>query len=150
MPIDYLTIDEVVWLHAKAAEVSGDGPFALVKQGILESVLTQIQNDDYYPTLEAKVTHVFHSPCCIHCFVNGNKRAALAASAQMLLKNGHIFRVAPFLRAMENVVVHVAAGRIGKPLLHDIIIAYVTDVDDEEVKLRILEAITPDEEDQNA
>ena len=57
--------------------------------------------------------------------------------------------MAPFLHAMENVVVHVAAGRIDKPLLHDIIVAYVTGVDDELVKLRILEAITP-EEDQNA
>jgi len=141
--VAYLTLEEVSWLHAKTAEVGGDGPFALVEPGILDSVLTQIQNDAYYPTLEAKVTHLFHSLCCFHCFVNGNKRVALAASAQMLLQNGHIFRIAPFLFAMENIVVHVAAGLIDKPLLHDIIVAYVTGADDEDVKLRILVAITP-------
>ncbi|MFY9640113.1 MAG: Fic family protein [Rhodomicrobium sp.] len=146
MPITYLTLEDVVFLHARAVELSGDGPFAIRESGILDSVLQHIQNDDYYPTVEEKVTHLFHCLACFHCFVNGNKRAALAASALFLLNNGYIFRMATFLRAMENIVVHVADRRIDKPLLRDIITAHMCgNEDDEDLKLRVLIAISADE-----
>jgi death-on-curing protein len=63
--------------------------------------------------------------------------------AQFLLLNGYLFVAAPFIRAMENISYHVAAGRIDKPLLRDVIAALLEDDfdDNEELKLRILHAI---------
>jgi len=44
---------------------------------------------------------------------------------------------------MENISYHVAAGKINKDLLHDIICAVISDsMDDEELKLKILNAIS--------
>ena len=46
---------------------------------------------------------------------------------------------------MENISYHVAAGRIDKPLLREIITAVIHDeLDDESLKLKILEAISGD------
>jgi death-on-curing protein len=137
----YLSMEEVILLHAQAMEKSGDPPYALIKDGILRGVVLNIQNDDWYPTLEEKVAHLFHSLACFHCFENGNKRTAVTASAQMLLKNGVIPSLAPFMTEMENIVEHVAGGLIEKDLLKDIIVDYVNGDDDEAVKLRVLEAI---------
>jgi len=46
---------------------------------------------------------------------------------------------------MENVTYHIATGEIDKPLLGDIINAIIYDTidEDEELKLRYLEAIEP-------
>jgi death-on-curing protein len=134
-------MEEVMLLHAEAMEKSGDPPYALIKEGILEGVLQNIQNDEWYPGLEEKVAHLFHSLARFHCFENGNKRTASAASGRMLQKNDQIARLAPYMAAMENIVEHVAADLIDKELLRDIIVDYVNGDDDEAVKLRILEAI---------
>lgn len=64
--------------------------------------------------------------------------------AQFLLLNGYVFAATRFMREMENVSYHVAAGLIDKELLH-IIIDEVINEDElsEATKLAILEAITP-------
>lgn len=87
----YLTLAEVVALHAKATEVGGDGPFALADRGLVESALEHAKNDDFYPTLANKIAHIFYSLARSQCFLNGNKRAALSSAAQMMLSNGHVF-----------------------------------------------------------
>ena len=111
--------------------------------GKLDSVLAHIQNDDYYPTFEAKLTHLFFWACQFHCFEDGNKRIAITLSAQMLLLNGYLYCVESFLREMENISYHVAAGRIDKALLGDILSAAINDsLDDEALKLRIFHAIS--------
>ena len=48
---------------------------------------------------------------------------------------------------MENISYHVAAGNIDKDLLHEIILAVINgDENDEELKLKILNAISGDED----
>ena len=61
MAIIYLTLDQVVETHQKTVEVSGGGLTGQLELGKLESVLQHIQNDDYYPTFEDKLTHLFFS-----------------------------------------------------------------------------------------
>jgi death on curing protein len=115
--------------------------------GRLESVLEHIQNDDYYPTFEEKLTHLFHSACKFHCFQDGNKRIAISLGAQFLLLNGYLFITGKFLREMENITYHVAADRIDKQLLGEIITAIINgEEDDEELKLKILHAINNQED----
>ena len=145
MPLVYLTIAQAIEIHQKTVEVSGGGTLEQIEVGKLESVLEHIQNDDYYPTIEDKLTHLFFSANKFHCFADGNKRIAITLSAQMLLFNGYLYCASTFLREMENISYHVAAGNIDKDLLHEIITALLAEeMDDEVLKLKILNAISGD------
>lgn len=147
MPTIYLTIEQAIEVHRKTVEVSGGGALGHLDMGRLESVLAHIQNDDYYPTFAEKLTHLFHSACKFHCFQDGNKRIAISLGAQFLLLNGYLFVVKKFLRETENIAYHVAAGRIDKQLLGEIITVILNgDEDNEEIKLKILHAINNQEE----
>lgn len=143
MVLTYLTLKQAIDIHAKTVEVSGGGTLGHIELGKLESVLQNIQNDDYYPSFEEKLTHLFFSACKFHCFQDGNKRIAITLSAQMLLFNGYMYCVSSFLREMENISYHVAAGNIDKELLLEIITAHLMEEeDDESLKLIILNAIS--------
>lgn len=142
----YLTLDQAIETHAKTVEVSGGGALGHLDLGLLAGVLAHIQNDDYYPSFEDKLTHLFFSACKFHCFQDGNKRIAITLSAQMLLFNGYLFCVSSFIFAMENISFHVAAGHIDKLLLADLIAAHLAaESDDESLKLRLLIAISAGE-----
>ena len=143
MKIRYLTIEQAIEIHGKTVEVSGGGLTEHLDTGKLDSVLEHIQNDDYYPTLEEKITHLFFSTNKFHCFADGNKRMAITLCAQFLLINGYLYCVGHFLsHEMENISYHVAAGSIDKELLYEIICAVINDdFDDEELKLKIIAAI---------
>lgn len=141
MSLVYLTLDQAVEIHQKTVEVSGGGALGHLDIGKLDSVLQHVQNDDYYPTFEDKLTHLFFSACQFHCFQDGNKRIAITLCAQMLLLNGYLYCAGPFIREMENISYHVAAGKIDKDLLHEIITAFINNDDDEALKLKIFNAI---------
>jgi len=143
MPFIYLSLDQTVAIHRKTVEVSGGGTMGHLDLGKLESVLQHIQNDDYYPTFEDKLTHLFFCSCKFHCFQDGNKRIAISLCAQFLLFNGYLYCAERFIREMENISYHVAAGRIDKNLLREIMSAVLNDeMDDEVLKLKILHAIS--------
>ena len=110
---------------------------------ILESVLTHIQNDDYYPTFVEKLTHLFFCTCEFHCFEDGNKRLAISLSAYFLLLNGYMAVAKSFFEVTENISYHVAAGKIDKELLLRIMEAIVVGTYDfdEDLKLEIYNAI---------
>lgn len=142
MNLVYLSLDQAVEVHLKTIKVSGGGALGQLELHKLESVLAHIQNDDYYPSFSEKLTHLFFCACKFHCFLDGNKRIAITLCAQMLLNNGYLYCVGRFLREMENISYHVAAGSIGKELLHEIITAFLDEREDEEaLKLKILHAI---------
>ncbi len=146
MTIVYLTLEQAVEVHQKTVEVSGGGAPGHLDLGKLESVLQHIQNDDYYPSFEDKLTHLFFSACKFHCFQDGNKRIAITLCAQMLLFNGYLYCSVPFIREMENISYHVAAGNIDKDLLREFITAVIQgDEDGEELKLKVLHAIDRNE-----
>jgi len=142
MLLTYLTLDQAIDTHKKTVEVSGGGVLGHIDLGLLASVLEHIQNDIYYPTFEDKLTHLFFSACKFHCFQDGNKRVAITLCAQMLLLNGYLYCTSRFIRDMENISYHVAAGHIDKSLLTDLILATLNDdSDNEELKLRLWNAI---------
>ena len=139
----YITLKEAVDIHRKTIQYSGGGTFEHFDLGRLDSVLQNIQNDDYYPTFEDKITHLFYCTCEFHCFADGNKRLAIALSAQFLILNGRMAIAKTFFTIMENISYHVAAGKIDKILLRRIMGAVIngTYESDEELKLAILDAI---------
>jgi death-on-curing protein len=143
MAIVYLTLEQAIETHGKTVEVSGGGAAGHLDTGKLDAVLQHIQNDDYYPTFEAKLTHLFFCACKFHCFQDGNKRIAITLCAQMLLLNGYLRSINGFIRESENISYHVAAGGISKELLGEWITAVLSGLEDDEVlKLKILNAIT--------
>lgn len=147
MAFIYLTLEQAIAVHRKTVEVSGGGAMGHLDLGVLEGVLEHIRNDDYYPEFEDKLAHLFFSACKFHCFQDGNKRIAITLCAQLLLLNGYLYCASPFIRDMENISYHVAAGHIDKQLLRDLIAATLADeLDEESLKLRLLEAISKEEQ----
>jgi death-on-curing protein len=145
VPLIYLTLEQAIETHAKTVEVSGGGALGHLDLGKLDSVLEHIQNDDYYPTFEEKLNHLFFCACNFHCFLDGNKRIAITLCAQMLLLKGYLYCVGSFLRDFENISYHVAAGNIDKDLLLELITAHLQeDSENETLKLKILQAISND------
>jgi len=139
----YLSLKQAIEIHDRTVDVSGGGAKGQLNVGKLDAVLQNIQNDDYYPTFDSKLTHLFHSACMFHCFEDGNKRIAITLSAQMLLFNGYLRSVNAFIREAENISYHVAAGSIDKELLGEWMTAVLSgNEDDEFLKLKILNAIS--------
>ena len=58
MPVYYITIQQALDTHLLTVKISGGGDTGVINSGQLESVLNHIQNDDYYPTFEDKLTHL--------------------------------------------------------------------------------------------
>ncbi|WP_129724118.1 Fic family protein [Xylanivirga thermophila] len=141
--IIYLTLDQAVSTHKKTVQYSGGGALGHFDLGRLDSVLQNIQNDDYYPTFVDKLTHLFFCTCEFHCFEDGNKRLAITLCAHFLLLNGYMAVAKRFFEVTENVSYHVAAGKINKDLLHRIMEAIMDNTydTDEELKLDIYNAI---------
>lgn len=138
----YVTLEQAIEIHRKTVDVSGGGALGILESGKLDAVLEHIQNDDYYPTFDAKLTHLFFCSCKFHCFEDGNKRIAISLCAQMLLLNGYLRSISAFIRESENISYHVAAGNISKELLGEWIDALLRgDEDDESLKLKIFNAI---------
>lgn len=141
--IIYIDLKQAEAIHAKTIQYSGGGTYEHFDLGRLDSALQNIQNDDYYPSFEEKLTHLFFCTCQFHCFADGNKRLAITLCAQFLLLNGYMAVAKNFFIAMENISYHVAAGKIDKDLLLRIMTALMdgTYEHDEELKLEIINAI---------
>jgi death on curing protein len=142
MALIYLTLEQAIEIHKNTVEISGGGLLGQLNLGALDSVLCHMQNDEYYPTFENKLTHLFFSACKFHCFQDGNKRIAIALGAKFLINNGYVFVAGRFIREMENISYHVAGDKVDIALLHEIICAIINDsMDDEILKLKIYNAI---------
>ncbi|EMG7886218.1 type II toxin-antitoxin system death-on-curing family toxin [Enterobacter hormaechei] len=116
----YFDINHAIRLHDWIIEKSG-GAFGIREQGLLESVLDNIQNDLYYPDFVDKICHLFFSVNKLHAFVDGNKRSSIALSTYFLTVNGFEHCVGVFVSEMENIAVWVAENAVSKELLRDII-----------------------------
>lgn len=143
MEIIYISYEHAINTHKKTIEYSGGGDMSILNVGYLHSVLAHIQNDDYYPTFEDKLVHLVWSINKNHSFSDGNKRLSITLGSLFLLLNGRLYCNKRFLQEMENISYHLAAGRIDKDLLRDIIHSILDgEMDfDEELKMRILVAI---------
>ncbi len=130
-----------VGVHDWIIEHSGGLP-GLKDLGLLESVLEHIQNDDYYPTFDAKLSHLIFGINKFHAFNDGNKRSSLTLGAYFLTLNGYDYCVPQFVVEMENIVVAVAEGSIDKALLQRVVQSLIEDDDfPDELKLALVEAM---------
>ena len=142
--LNYISLEEAQRIHGLTITHSGGGVYEHLDLGRLDSVLTNIQNDAYYPSFIDKLTHLFFCTCQFHCFADGNKRLAITLSAQFLLINGYMSVTKNFFEITENISYQVAAGRISKELLQRILSAIMSGSydSDEELKLDIFNAIS--------
>jgi death on curing protein len=141
MAYNYFTAEYAIKIHDKIIEISG-GLERVKEYGYLDSPLTHIQNDDYYPTFEEKLTHLVFSLNKFHAFNDGNKRTSIAMGAFFLEVNGLDVLVNKFIVEMENIAVTVADNIIEKDLLCEIITSILNESDySEELKLNIIDAL---------
>jgi len=139
----YLTYEDILHLYHQVIYVSGGGSDGILDEGRLRGTLEQIKNDDYYPDIEDKLTHLFFSLNKNHCFTDGNKRISFAASIAFLNYNGYLFVLPRFMREMENYAIHVASGAVDKSLLNKIITSLIYEDDfSESLKLDIALALS--------
>lgn len=122
--------------------IHSGGLFGIKDIGQLESPLTHVQNDMYYPEMEDKLTHLVFSINKNHAFNDGNKRSSLALGAYFLELNGFDYIIRQFVKEMENIVVWVADNVIEKELLHKLVSSIIYDDDySEALKLELYQAI---------
>lgn len=142
--IIYITdIKEGINIHKKTIAVSGGGADSIINIGSLDAALEHIQNDLYYPSFIDKLTHLFFVANKSHCFLDGNKRIAISLGSIFLLKNGYLDAATRFLYKMETISYHLAAGRIDKDFLREIIDSIVYEEDfSETIKLRLIHCIS--------
>lgn len=142
MRLIYFTSDYAIKIHDKIIEISG-GREGIKDFGNIDSPLHHIQNDDYYPTFEEKLTHLIFSFNKFHAFNDGNKRTSIAMGAFFLEVNGLDVFTNKFIIEMENIAVTVADNLIGKDLLKEIIAAIINEIDySDELKLKIINALS--------
>ena len=105
--------------------------------------MEHIQNDDYYPDFEDKITHLVFSINKNHAFTDGNKRSSIALGAFFLELNALENIVSKFIIEMENIAVYVADNKIDKGLLFEIITSIIYEQDySEELKIKIIDSLS--------
>lgn len=142
MEYNYFEADYAIKIHDKIIEISG-GIEGVKIYGNLDSPLTHIKNDDYYPTFEEKLTHLVFSFNKFHAFNDGNKRTSIAMGAFFLEVNGLDVFVNKFIIEMENIAVTVADNIIEKELLQEIVTSIINETEyNEGLKLKIIHALS--------
>lgn len=138
----YFDFEYAVKEHDYIIEHSG-GLSGAKDLGQIHATLDFVQDDNYYPELEDKVSYLFYSINKNHAFNDGNKRSSIALSAYFLEINGLGRLVSKFINLMENVAVDVADNIIDRDLLIEIITSIIYEEDfSYELKLKIIEAKT--------
>ena len=142
----YIDIEQAVRIHEKTVQVSGGGDVGVINIGLLEIVLDHIQNDDYYPAFEDKLTHLVYAVNKNHSFSDGNKSLSISLGIQFLNINGYLFCLGRFITEMANISYHMAVGLIEKDLLRQIIYSILDNQRDfdEALKFEIYSIISRD------
>ena len=87
---DYLTLPEVLAIHADQIERYGGSP-GVRDPGLLEAALYRPQTG-YYADLVEEAAALWESLAQNHPFIDGNKRTAFAATYTFLVINGAYLR----------------------------------------------------------
>lgn len=85
-----LDIKQVVVFHEKIIEKTG-GSHGVKNYGLVESALhrgeASFSGEDFYPSLESKISAITHSLISNHGFVDGNKRIGVSVMLMLLKIN---------------------------------------------------------------
>lgn len=142
MKFNYFDVGYAVTIHDLILEISG-GRAGVHDLGLIESTLGLVQNDDYYTTLEDKVSYILFSIAKNHAFVDGNKRSAIALGATFLainLKDSSQI-IDRFIKELENVIVYLADNKISRALLNRIVFSLINETElAEDILLEIIKA----------
>lgn len=136
--IVYLDREIVDSIYLKTMEVSESSYVGVLNPSVLDSVLNNIQNDDYYPLFTDKLSHLFISITKFHCFKDGNKRCAIALSVAFLIYNGYSGVLGEFIELMENIVVLLAASVLKEEECISIIEAVISGEYSADERLRLI------------
>lgn len=138
----YFNADYAIRANQKIIELSG-GIEGVKNYGNIDSPLYHIQNDDYYPSFEEKLTHVVFTLNKNHAFNDGNKRTSIALGTFFLMINGLDVFGDKFIIEMENIAVAVADNLIDKDLLYEIIFSLINEETySEQLKIKIIDALS--------
>ena len=149
MELNYFTTEYIIKIHQKIIEISGGIP-DVKNFGYIDSPIHHIQNDDYYPTFEDKLTHLVFSFNKNHGFHDGNKRISIAVGLFFLIINGLDVFANKFVIEMENIAVTVAQNIIDRELLYEIIYSIINEEDYTEIlKIKIYNALSIVMSDEN-
>ncbi len=144
--IQYISYEEVLDVYARTIDKSGGGFSGIRDEGGIKAVIDFVQNDTYYPDFASKLSYLVFRFCSGHFFNDGNKRIALTLGTYFLHKNGHNWAAVMFMKRMEAIVYHVAAGNISDELLLPIMQCIVDCTDfSESLKLDIANAMSKGE-----
>ena len=143
--LTYIDYDEALAIYYKTVEKSGGGMAGVRDEGGIRSTLDFVQDDLYYPEIADKAAYLMFSLCRGHYFADCNKRISITLTLYFLLKNGYMYLTQNFMKEIEAIGYHVAAGHIDRELLTDVSRCMVNDEDySESTKLELLEAMSQD------
>lgn len=142
MSYRYPVVNYAVFAHDEILAISG-GRAGVLNIDALASILEHIQNDDYYPSFEEKLTQLVFAVNKGHCFNDGNKRPSIALGSFFMELNGLDVLVNKFILCMENISVYVADNKIDRIFLGELIDSILNEDDfNESIKLKMIDAIS--------
>lgn len=138
----YFPLDLAIIHHNDIIKKSG-GMAGIKNVGLLESVLFHIQNDDYYPTFEDKITQLVFGVAKNHAFLDGNKRSSIVLGSLFLSLNGYDrYTVKRFINEMETLVLVTVINEITKDDLAEFIALIINDLPyPEELQIKLVKAL---------
>lgn len=130
--INYFSAKEAILIHDIEVIKKIGGLPGVKDEGRVFSVFEHLQNDDYYPDFETKLTVLVYNTVQFHMFNDGNKRSSIIFGIKFLSINNFDYLIPYFIEKMENVVLWVAMGLINFDFLKEIIssILYYEDFSD--------------------
>jgi death-on-curing protein len=124
----YLTVEEVLELHARLLEQSG-GSGEVRDLGALASAVERPRmtfgGEELYPTVAEKAAVLGFALARTHPFVDGNKRTAHAAMEVFLVLNG--YEIEAPVDEQERVFLSLAAGEVERDAFADWIRTHLTE-----------------------
>lgn len=110
----YITVDEVIAYHEAILRDEGAPPAPLLSFAKLESAVlrpsAEAFGEEFYPALAEKAAALLQGVVIAHPFLDGNKRAGLAAMLLFLALNG--VTATPDLDALYDLVIAVTTGEL--------------------------------------
>ena len=119
----YIDLEHVISIHDAVLRESG-GASGNINEDYINGILEFIKNDDYYSSFTEKLSYLVYSIASNHCFLDGNKRTAIATGMYFLIINDYdTLTVSKFVESMENAVPLVVNHTFSREDLTEIIAA---------------------------
>lgn len=122
--MDYLTLDDALFVHAEQLRLFGGAP-GVRDYGLIESALLRPQTG-YYSDLIEQAAALWESLAMNHGFIDGNKRVAFACMDIFLGMNGGRLEAEP-QAVIDFIYRHLESGTFRKDTLQEWLHQQVTE-----------------------